>query len=111
MNIEEAEKYIRMMLRDNEIPDGAKTISYVYAKEAIQTLLKENKQLIHKIKTYRGMVKKQGRAISKMAEYMTTLNIDKEVCRNIQCTDGTKRIYKTCKECVVEYFTKRAEDK
>ena len=46
MDIEKAEQYIRTMLKDKDIPDGVKTISYVYAKEAIETVLAEleNKQ-------------------------------------------------------------------
>ena len=72
MTEEEAEKYIKMMLRDTDIPDRLKTISYVYAREAIQKLLdtnkkqqeeieklkKHNKELLRKLKNRVKEVKK-----------------------------------------------------
>lgn len=39
MKLEEAKNYIRTMIRQQEIPDSAKALGYVYASEAIETVL------------------------------------------------------------------------
>jgi len=39
MGLEEAKKYIRMIIRQQEIPDSAKALGYVYASEAIETII------------------------------------------------------------------------
>lgn len=41
MDIEEAKEYIKMIIRKQEIPDSAKALGYVYATEAIETVLSE----------------------------------------------------------------------
>lgn len=41
MKLEEAKKYIKMIILRQEIPDSAKALGYVYAEEAIETVLNE----------------------------------------------------------------------
>ena len=45
MELEEAIKYIRTILRQKELPDAAKSLGYVYAVEAIETVLQALKNL------------------------------------------------------------------
>lgn len=39
MELEEAKNYIRMIIRQREVPDSAKALGYAYASEAIETVL------------------------------------------------------------------------
>ncbi len=39
MEVEKAIKYIRMILREKDLPDAAKSLGYVYGTEAIETVL------------------------------------------------------------------------
>ena len=77
MNIEEAIEECRMLatLMNRDVPELS------HKPEAIDIVLnelrhktKENKELIHKIKTYRGMVKKQGRELSKLQKLIQEKN-------------------------------------
>lgn len=45
MELEEAIKYIRTILRQKELPDAVKSLGYVYATEAIETVLGELEKL------------------------------------------------------------------
>ena len=43
--LEEAKKYIRIILRQKDLPDAAKSLGYVYAVDAIETVLQTNEKL------------------------------------------------------------------
>lgn len=69
MNIKEAEEYIKMIIRKQEIPDSAKALGYVYATEALETVLSELENSI---------------SISKVEETIEELNQEIENCERRQ---------------------------
>lgn len=86
MKIEEAKNYIKMIIKRKEIPDSAKALGYVYASEAIETVLAE--------------LDKKNRIIDKMAEKL------------VQSTEWYYSEFDNyTKEQFIDYFEKKVSDK
>ena len=57
-----------------------------------------------------NLIEKQDKIIDLMAEYITSLDIDEDICmKNISNTDLCNEEYSMCKECVIEYFNQEIE--
>lgn len=91
MDIEEATEYIKMIIRKQEIPDSAKALGYVYATEAIETVLSE--------------LEKKEAIINEMAKHIH-LSGDYE-CLNKECEDDGDI---SCEDCIKEYFYKKVKE-
>lgn len=46
------------------------------------------------------------KVINEMAEYIASLDIDEDICKNIKCGEEHEEINK-CVECVIKFFEKR----
>ena len=126
MDVKKAEEYIRIMLKNLTIPDGVKAIYYVYAKEAIETVLSELEKKDKDIQRMQELLDisdannvKKDKIIDEMAkslydyanlevlikcpaEYDGRYNMD--LCKmNI--------IDRNCLICIKDYFTKKCEGK
>lgn len=55
-------------------------------------------------------LEKKDKVINEMANFIAGLDTDEEICKNIQCTDGENKRYKNCSDCIIEYFTNKAEN-
>ena len=96
MNIEEAKKYIRMIIRKKEIPDSAKALGYVYAEESIETILSE--------------LDKKDKVIDMMAEYIEEwIGSCPNDMYDWQEIDCEKECETSMKKCWIEYFYNKVE--
>lgn len=101
MNIEEAKEMLIKLTKDNI------SLAFQDEIEAIDTVLNEleeqtnaNKELNKEVCTYLDMIKE-------MAEYIAGLDVDEDICKNIEhCADERK----LCSECIKEYFYKKIEN-
>ena len=106
MDIEEAKEYIKMIIRKQEIPDSAKALGYVYATEAIETVLSElekKDKIINEMATTLSSVCTGIEVIRKQFEenYCEFMNSDEDCCWKAD---------KECSDCIKEYFTNKAEN-
>lgn len=73
-------------------------------QDKINRLEKEKKDLIHKNKTYKGLLLKQNKIIDEMAYLIASKAGSRiAICHNMNCD---KRVAKECKQCVREFFEK-----
>lgn len=73
-------------------------------QEKINRLEKEKKDLIHKNKTYKGLLLKQNKIIDEMAFLIASKPGSRiAICHNMNCD---KKQAKECKQCVREFFEK-----
>lgn len=62
-------------------------------------------------KTLKGQIRKLNAVIDEMAEYISHLDIDEDICmKNIVNTELCNEEYSLCKKCIKEYFYKKARD-
>ena len=54
-------------------------------------------------------IKKRDKIIDEMAKFIANLDIDEDICKNIQCTNELNKLQKNCSECIKQYFTKKVE--
>ena len=115
MKLEEAKKYIKMIILRQEIPDSAKALGYVYAEEAIETVLNEldiKDAKVERLKNARDNWKKTyyqsekelekaKKVIEEMAEYF---GYGLAMCENCEFSCSEK-----CSACIKEYFYKKVE--
>lgn len=47
--------------------------------------------------------------IDEIAKFIANLDIDEDICKNIQCTNKLNKLQKNCSECIKQYFTKKVE--
>ncbi len=58
------------------------------------------------IKKYQAELERKDKVINEMAEYIASLDIDEDICKNIECGEEYEEINK-CVECVIKFFEKR----
>ena len=115
MDVKEAEEYIRIMLRDKDIPDGAKTISYVYAKEAIEIVLAELEKKDNEIEELKKRVPSMDN-MTYLGDYEGILKIEQELIKRDKIIDamakymasGNYYMYATAED-IKEDFTNKVE--
>ena len=57
-------------------------------------------------------IEKKDKIIDLMAEYISNLDIDEDICmKNIANTELCNEKYSNCKECIKQYFEKKVEEK
>lgn len=78
-----------------------------YYRDLVKLKRKEKEQLK---KSLKGQIKKKDLIINEMAKFIAGLDTDEEICKNIQCTDGENKRHKNCSDCIIEYFTNKAEN-
>lgn len=115
MNIEEAIEILKEIQETNRawLKETEEEIcEKIYLKdiEAIDTVLKEleeqteaNKELNKVLITFKSM-------INEMADYISNLDIEEDICmKNTTNTELCNEKYTNCKECIKEYFYKKAQ--
>ena len=79
---------------------------------------KEMNKLINIVSSYKGMFKKQQKEMKKkdkqidlMAEYISKIDIEEDVCmKNKTNPDWCNEDYTKCKDCIKQYFERKAKD-
>lgn len=94
--------------------DGRQFLAIETALNYIETMQSEFDRL-EGIEDNTAMLKyeleKKDKAIDEMAEYIVPLDIDEDICKDIEhCTDENNNTYKLCKDCIKEYFYKKVSD-
>ena len=110
---------LKQYIKDDEIieKDGSDFANFCKGHiDDIQAVLNELEKKQEEVKLkreaiveYQEWVIEQDKIINEMAKMINSHDIDENICKNIQCTDGVNRIYKNCKECIKEYFTNKVE--
>ena len=86
------------------------------AKKKCKDFIKENKQrpiILHTaIEIILSELDKKDEIINEMAEYISKLDIDDEICsKNTTNPEYCNEDYTNCNKCILEYFTKKVEGK
>ena len=79
---------------------------------------KEMNKLINIVSSYKGMFKKQQKEMKKkdkqidlMAEYISKIDIEEDVCmKNKTNPDWCNEDYTKCKDCIKQYFERKCEE-
>lgn len=102
-------------LKDTEFETQKEQFHIVY--DYIEKLEAETNNIITRKKyrqtkkTLKGQIRKLNAVIDVMAEYISHLDIDEDICmKNIANTELCNEEYSLCKKCIKEYFYKKARD-
>lgn len=79
---------------------------------------KEMNKLINIVSSYKGMFKKQQKEMKKkdntidlMAEYISKIDIEEDVCmKNKTNPDWCNEDYTKCKDCIKQYFERKSKE-
>ncbi len=87
--------------------DPKKAILYGFM---LDCLLDEINKREKKIQKQQEELEKKDKIIDKMAEHMTELDIDEDICmKNVSNTELCNENYSNCKDCIKQYFKDLAE--
>ncbi|MGN1327650.1 MAG: hypothetical protein ACI4VQ_06235 [Clostridia bacterium] len=67
---------------------------------------KNKDELISLLNDSLKIIKNQSNTINKMAQYISTLDIEEDICVNIEKnkTECDQMAYGECEECIIKYF-------
>ena len=90
--------YIKIMHKEFDRLEGIEDNTSMLKQELIETK-EHNRQLALELK-------KKNKVIDEMAEYITNLDVDEDICKNIEHCASDKKL---CRDCIKEYFYKKVE--
>ena len=68
------------------------------------------KRLEHTNKSYKGIINKQNKQIDLMAEYIATLDIEEDICANVENDNCDKMNFGECEDCIKKFFERKSEE-
>ena len=90
--------YVDTMHKEFDRLEGIEDNTSMLKQELIETK-EHNRQLALELK-------KKNKVIDEMAEYITNLDVDEDICKNIEHCASDKKL---CRDCIKEYFYKKVE--
>ena len=84
---------------------------YRGCQEEIETLKRDFEIVDHECSRLEKEDIKKDLIINEMAEYISGLDVDEDICKNIDCDENTN-IYTgdiNCKQCIKQYFERKIE--
>ena len=78
----------------------------IYIKKSHDTTEEMNRDIRKLI----SEIQKKDKQIDLMAEYIATLDIEEDVCANIENDNCDKMALEECEDCIKQYFARKVED-
>lgn len=78
----------------------------IYIKKSNDTTEEMNRDIRKLI----SEIQKKDKQIDLMAEYIATLDIEEDVCANIENDNCDKMALEECEDCIKQYFARKVED-
>lgn len=81
-------------------------------KEALDEAIKnvDADEIYERYYKQKAEIEKKNKTIYKMASYIAQLDIDEDICSTVGTKDCDKMAFCECESCIIEYFTKLAEE-
>ena len=116
MNIERHISNLKQYIKDDEIieKDGSDFANFCKGHiddiQAVLNELERYKQLINnknaRLEEYAEEQARDEKITNMMADYISNLDVDEDICKEIDCCAGKK----LCRECIKEYFYKKVSE-
>ena len=82
--------------------------------ETVLNMLKEKDKEIKTLrqtnKSYKGIINKQNKQIDLMADYIATLDIEEDICANVENDNCDKMNFGECEDCIKKFFERKSEE-
>lgn len=113
MQIEKAIENIKLS-KSTFLFGAEQTIVNIEDLDTVLNELERYKKLINRknarLSEYAGDIAKRDKVINEMAGYIMYLDIDEDICmKNTTNTELCNEKYTNCRECIKEYFYKKAQ--